>query len=168
MAAIQHNIWGSGKGWVLAELGDIHIGYTDARAGEAAQVAYLECQARAIEGAARAGRKRCVLNHAPSPTQMTATARKRFGDMLKERHQQLAQTVTLYVLVTPSAIVRHLSTAVLWLAPPPYPHAVESTQLRALSLIHQTDPRVDPATYVDAYHRLLLQYVPDIKLAASA
>jgi hypothetical protein len=166
--AIQQHIWGSGKGWVLAELGDVHVGYADARAGEAAQVAYLECQARAIEGAAHARRRRCVLNHAPSPTQMSATARKRFGDMLKERHDQLAQTVTFYVLVTPSAIVRGLSTAVLWLAPPPYPHAVEANPERAFVAIRKVDPRIEVQPYLDAYRRLLLEHVPDIQLSASA
>ena len=166
MGTLETEIWGVGDGWLLAELGEMHVGYSDARAGKEAQLAYQDCQERAIiETHARGGR-RCVMNHAPSPTNLDPVARKRFAEILKEQHDRLKDTTALFVLVTPSTIARGITTAVLWLAPPPYPYAIRADVSAGLEVIQRTDERIDAALYAREYAELIRAHVPGAEAAA--
>lgn len=164
MGALPVELWGAGEGWLMAEIGEVHIGYNDSRVGHAAQMAYLDCQERAIVAAAERGFRRCVINYVPS-VKMDSIARKRFGDMLNRHKEKLASTTMSYVMVTPSGVARGVMTAVLWLAPPPYPYAVVGTVEEATSTIQQVDNRINAALYARECLELIRGHVPNAAIA---
>src|SRR5262249_48964677 len=68
--------------------------------------------------------RQIVLHVGIHPTVMTAVQRKRVSEFTKENPAGLAEAVIAAAIVSDSAVVRGLITAINWFAPPPFPQRI--------------------------------------------
>ncbi len=102
---------------------------------------------------------RPVLYEVQSPGAFDAAARRRLSNLLNQYRSTVAKNTLAYSLVTPSATVRGILTAVFWVSPPPYPHKICGTVKEAFEWFATKVPALDPKTaylnYVETKTRLL-------------
>lgn len=165
---LQVTRYGAGLGWFLADVGLIHVGYMDGRAGRNEQLAYLDRLCHVIDHAHKTGLHRGVLYYCPSPMGMDPLTRKQFGQILQQKEHALRSITRCYSLVTPSPLVRGLLTAVFWIAPPPYVYKIQPTVRSALEWISEQDPRVDVASHAVAYEGLVAELAGSQQSAAAS
>lgn len=103
------------------------LSYVDQRITPESFKRHLSALARDIDEWPSESGVRAVLYESPAPAAMSAEQRRQLADVLDARKTKLQRITAGYVMVTPSAVVRGILTAVFWIAPPPYPYRVLAT-----------------------------------------
>lgn len=101
-----------------------------------------------------ASNTRAVLYESPAPAAMSADQRRQLADVLDVRKAKLKSITAGYVMVTPSAVVRGVLTAVFWIAPPPYPYRVVATPEEGFQWLAGECPWLDATRSVERYLHL--------------
>lgn len=94
----------------------------------------------------------------PAWAGITAAMRKDWAGMLKSREATLRATTVGMAMATPSLLVRGAMSAVFWLAPPPYPHAVVDTNAAAFEFLARKVHGLDAAAFARRFDELLGRY----------
>ena len=94
----------------------------------------------------------------PAWAGITAAMRKDWAGMLKSREATLRATTVGMAMATPSLLVRGAMSAVFWLAPPPYPHAVVDTNAAAFEFLARKVQGLDAAAFARRFDDLLGRY----------
>lgn len=71
------------------------------------------------------------MHHGMRATTINAKQRRRFGDHVRAHEKELAVYMTAAAIVSPSAVIRAVVTAINWIAPPPYPQGTFATASEA-------------------------------------
>lgn len=141
-------------GWFMATDERVLLSYMDQRTTPSSFKRHLAALARDIDEWPEAIGKRAVLYESPAPAAMSAEQRRQLADMLDQRKDKLRTITSGYVMVTPSAVVRGVLTAVFWIAPPPYPYQVVGTPEEAFRWLATQCPWLDSRRSVERYLQL--------------
>lgn len=94
---------------------------------------------------------------------MRAEQRRQVAELLEARKERLREITAGYVMVTPSAIVRGLLTAVFWVAPPPYENRVVATPDEGFRWLATRCAWLDPAAALSRYQQTKGQLLPRMR-----
>lgn len=153
------------EGWFMGVVEDVSVAYMDAQVTTASYARYVSTMSADID-ATPANNRRGVLYEAPNIGALSAAQRKALAQVLEQRREKLSRITAGYALVTPSAAVRGMLTAIFWLAPPPYEHKVSATPRDAFSWLAERVPGLDPARAERGYEALRGRCLEEMKRGA--
>lgn len=108
---------------------------------------------------------RPVLYDIPHPSVLDAKARQRLTDLLTLYRETIGKHTLGYALVTPSATVRGILTAIFWISPPPYRHKVFGNTRAAFEWLGPLAPKVDTQKAYVLYEGLKARMLPKLDAA---
>jgi hypothetical protein len=141
-------------GWFMARDDRVLLSYVDQRITPESFKRHLSALANDIDEWPVQTGLRGVLYESPAPAAMSADQRRQLADVLDARKAKLQSITAGYVMVTPSAVVRGILTAVFWIAPPPYPYRVVATPDEGFQWLATQCPWLDVTRSVERYLHL--------------
>lgn len=148
----------SGDGWFMANRGPLNLVYLEGETSPRSFQAYLEALARDIdEWPGHEARSVCYWQTG-GVASLDPTSRRALSDVLDSRRDKLRRITRGYAFVTESTVARGILVAVFWLAPPPYPHTVESTALAGFKWLAARDDRIAPTDALALFEGLIREY----------
>lgn len=153
------------EGWFMGVVEDVSVAYMDAQVTAESYARYVSAMSADIDATPAASR-RGVLYEAPNISSLSAAQRKALAQVLEQRREKLSSITAGYALVTPSAAVRGMLTAIFWLAPPPYDYRVSATPRDAFNWLAERVSGLDPARAEQAYEALRARCLEEMRRGA--
>jgi hypothetical protein len=152
------------QGWFMGNVEGLHVVYMGAEINAHAFERYMRATCKEIDETPLQ-RKRGVFYEVPSPTSAGAARRRAVAEALHQRRAKLKAITHAYVLVTPSAVVRGMLTAVFWVAPPPYESKVAASEAEGFTWLAAHCPGIDADRALQAYLALRRRCLKDMLVA---
>ncbi len=148
------------RGVFLDRIESIEVCFMDGRLDADSFDLYLNSLGAYIDARERDHRVGVFYEVSSSPTLIDMERSKRIAKVMADRRDHLRDTVYAFVLVTQSKFIRGSLKAVFWLAPPPFPNAVEETVEDAFEFLSRYIPAMDPQRSLREYRELRARYEP--------
>jgi hypothetical protein len=147
------------EGLLMATLGPLLVVRIDDRITPQGFARYRAEWLRSVDARPQSARVGAFYD-IPNWVGFNAKQRREWADMLKSRAVVLKATTASMTLATPSVIARGALSAIFWLAPPPYPHAVVERRDAAFAFHESHIPGFDAREVAQAYDELVRVHVP--------
>lgn len=145
-----------GEGWFLTWIDGVEVVFMDERLTPGSLSAYLDLIEELMRTATTA---RSCLYQVLAPSAFDARARSRLAGLFNKYKAGISKNTLGFALVTPSAPVRGILTALHWISPPPYPDKVFSDLPSAGRWLVQWQPGLQPDVLLTRFELLKARHL---------